>query len=299
MIYISPLSARIANRLGLLQTFRIGYTLRILKSVFKIPIIENREGFMYHLVISEPFVLHVYQQLYNAKDFMFVDVGVNFGQTLLKIKAVSAAASYIGLEPSGLCSYYTSHLIRINQLSDAQIIRCALADKAGILTLSGHSEGDTTASILEPSISEGQASFKEYVPVVTLDSLIPIIVSTGKEILLKIDVEGAEWMVFEGGEGFINQFRPVIVFENLPARQDNTRQQQQQLMSDFLTKKDFDLYLMDETNVCLLPISHIDNEEDLGKTNYIAIPSEKSLMFPQLLHEVKNTEDLNPSYVIK
>jgi len=290
MIYISPLLARIANRLGLLQIFRFGYTLKIFTSIFKIPIIENKEGLIYHLYISEPFFLNVYQQLLHNKDIMFLDVGVNFGQTLLKIKAISAGASYIGFEPSGLCSYYTSHLIKINSISDAQIIRCALADKPGILNLYGHSEGDTTASLLEPSIGDGEAGFKEYVPVVTLDSLIPIITGTGKEIILKVDVEGAEWMVFEGGKAFIEEFRPVIVFENLPARQDSAKQQKQKYISDFFADKEFYLYLLDESIGCLQIISHIDNKDDYNKTNLIAIPSEKANMFPKLISGEANVE---------
>lgn len=282
MIYVSPLSARIANRLGLLQIFRFGYTLKIFTSIFKIPILENKEGLIYHLYISEPFFLNIYQQLLGNKDIMFLDVGVNFGQTLLKIKAINAGASYIGFEPSGLCSYYTSHLIKTNNISDAQIIRCALADKPGVLNLYGHSEGDTTASLLEPSGGDSKYGFKEYVPVVTLDSLIPIITGTGKEIILKVDVEGAEWMVFEGGKAFIEEFRPLIVFESLPAWQDSAKQQKQKYISDFFANKGFYLYLLDESVGGLQKISHIDNKEDYNKTNFIAIPSEKSDMFPEL-----------------
>ncbi len=287
MIFISRLFARVANRLGLLEMFRIGYNFKILKSVFKIPVIENKEGFLYHLTISEPFILHLYKQLYDNENFMFLDIGVNFGQTLLKIKAVNPKASYIGLEPSGLCSYYTSLLIKINKFIDARIIRCALADKPGILTLYGHSEGDTVASILEPSTSGEEFSSREYVPVVTLDSLIPIVTSTGKEILLKVDVEGAEGLVFKGAELFINQFRPVIVFENLPAIQNEVMQSQQQYISNFFSAIKFNLYLLDEANSCLIAIKNIDNKSDYNKTNYLAIPSEKSHSFPQILNGVK------------
>ena len=286
MIFISQLSARIANRLGLLKVFRIGYLFKILNSVFKIPVIENNEGFLYHRTISEPFILHLYNQLYDSTDFIFLDVGVNFGQTLLKIKAVNSAASYIGFEPSGLCSYYTSHLIKINKFTDAQIIRCALADKPGVLTLFGHSEGDTVASIVASSMLQQEFASKEYVPVVTLDSLIPIITSTGKEMLLKVDVEGAEWMVFQGGEAFINQFRPVIVFENLPAGNDEAKQHEQQYISNFLSEKNYALYLLDETHARLSAITNIDNKVNQNTTNFLAVPSEKIYMFPQILKEV-------------
>lgn len=284
MIFVSSLSARIANRLGLIRIFRVGYTIQILKSTFKIPVIENKEGFRYHLTITEAYMLSVLQHLYNTIDFLFLDVGVNFGQTLLKVKAINPKAFYIGFEPSGLCSYYSSHLIKINQMTDAQVIRCALCDNPEMLTLYAKAEGDTMASILDTFIAKERVKVKEYIPGVTLDSLISIITSIGKEIILKVDVEGAEWIVFQGGEAFISQFRPVIIFECLTAGEDILRQQQQQAISAFLLGKGFELYLLNESTALPEKISVIDNKADGDKTNYLAIPSEKVHLFSKLLN---------------
>lgn len=229
-------------------------------------------------------MLSVLQHLYNTIDFLFLDVGVNFGQTLLKVKAINPKAFYIGFEPSGLCSYYSSHLIKINQMPDAQVIRCALCDKPEMLTLYAKAEGDTMASILDTFIAKERVNVKEYVPGVTLDSLIPIITSTGKEIILKVDVEGAEWIVFQGGQAFITQFRPVIIFECLTTGEDMLRQQQQQAISAFLLGKGFELYLLNESTALPEKISVIDNKADEGKTNYLAIPSEKVHLISKLLN---------------
>lgn len=263
------------NRVGLLSKFRIGYTLQVLTHTFKIPVIENKAGLFLHQSVGEPYLLKVFQDLYKRRNFIFFDVGVNFGQTLLKVKAVKPDATYIGFEPSGLCSYYTSHLIKVNNIPNATLIKCALSNTTGVLPLHSETEGDTRATIMKSSYP-GDDKYQEMVPVVTLDSLMPILNASGKDILLKVDVEGAEWLVFQGGEQFLDTCRPVVVFENLPCNEDTVMQEQQQAISTFFTKKKFNLYLLDEKKYLLQQITAIYNKKDYSKTNYLAMPSEQA-----------------------
>src|ERR1700712_729243 len=101
MLYVSSLMARILNRVGMLSVFRIGYKLKVLERTFKIPVLEGKEGILFHHKIGEPYLLEVFRELYKSKDYVFLDGGVNFGQTLLKIKAIKMDATYFGFEPSG------------------------------------------------------------------------------------------------------------------------------------------------------------------------------------------------------
>lgn len=283
MIFLNtPLQARIANRLGMISLFRLGYRQRIKKTTFKIPVIENREGLIYHLGVGEPFLLEVFEKLFAARKFTFLDAGVNFGQTLLKVKAVAPQAPYIGFEPSGLCAYYGSLLIKANRLHDARLIRCALSDKPGVLNLVAQSEGDTRATILENSLAQSEIVFSELVPVITIDSLIPILSEKGRDIILKVDVEGAEWMVFQGATNFVNEFRPVVIFENLPAT-DESKKKDQVSIAEFYLTNNYNLYLLDENNHRLEKISSINNPGNYSTTNYLAIPNEKLDWFPALL----------------
>lgn len=279
MIYVPPLIVRILNRLNVLSLFRIGYTLKLLNKSFQIPIIENKEGLIYNLNVAEPYLLTVFEQLYKVNNYTFLDAGVNFGQTLLKIKAVSKNAPYIGFEPSGLCSYYASYLIKVNGISHAKLIRCALSNCTGILPLHAQSEGDMRASLLEEMIGVGDSAFQELVPVVRLDSLISIITAAGKDIILKIDVEGVEWLVFQGAEEFIQQYRPIIIFENLPSEDNTKKQQNQQAITDFLNKIYYKIYLIDEENKTVTKIERIINFSEYSKTNYLTVPGEQSPFF--------------------
>ncbi len=282
MVYASSLVARSLNRLNLLGLFRVGYKLNILNHVFKIPIIENKEGLIYHLGVGEPYLLQVFRHLYEVKNYTFLDAGVNFGQTLLKIKAVDSDAAYIGFEPSGLCSYYTSHLIKVNKISNAKLIRCALSNNTGVLTLHAQSEGDTRATIIENSIELEEDIYQELVPVVPLDSLISIITEAGKDIILKIDVEGAEWLVLQGALQFIEGYRPIIVFENLPCQEDIDKKEQQKAITDFFNQIKYKLHVIDEGKSNLEKVSAIDNKEDYLKTNYLAVPEEQTSQFQML-----------------
>lgn len=283
MLFLTtPLQARIANRLKLLSLFRIGYKQRVLDTVFKIPVIENNEGLIYHLGVGEPFLLEVFKTLFDAKKFVFLDAGVNFGQTLLKIKGVAPNAPYIGFEPSGLCSYYVSVLIKANKLKNARLIRCALSDKPGVLTLFAESEGDTRATIITDSFPENQISSSELVPVVTLDSLIPIVTDSGNDIILKVDVEGAEWMVFKGATEFITSYRPVVIFENLPEAGNASKAEDQVSIGSYFISNSYNLYLLDEENHRIEKLEGISNKSNYTTTNYIAIPVEKTGDFPKL-----------------
>jgi hypothetical protein len=151
--------------------------------------------------------------------------------------------------------------------------------------LYGETEGDTRASILKDFMQLGEDAFEELVPTVTLDSLIPIITTSGKDIILKIDVEGAEWLVFQGAEKFINSFRPVVVFENLPFKTDKANEFLQQNISDFFHEREYEIYLIDEENKILSKIDVINNEKDYLNTNYLAVPTEQRHLFPILIRE--------------
>ncbi|HZG24360.1 MAG TPA: FkbM family methyltransferase [Chitinophagaceae bacterium] len=283
MIFLNnSMHARIVNRLKLMSVVRLGYKSRVLNTTFKIPVIENNEGLIYHLGVGEPYLLEVFSDLYKSRKYVFLDAGVNFGQTLLKIKAVAPDAPYIGFEPSGLCSYYTSLLIKTNALTNAKLIRCALSNKPGVLTLFAQAEGDTRATVLANSFATGKDLFQELVPAVTLDSLVPVVTASGKDIILKVDVEGAEWMVFQGAESFITEYKPVIVFENLPYQDDVDKQQRQQFISAFLGTKGYNIYLIDEEKKKLQAITAINNKQDFLRTNYLAITGEQSSQFKLL-----------------
>jgi hypothetical protein len=67
------------------------------------------------------------------------------------------------------------------------------------------------SGFLERSFDERQQIEKLTVKTVTLDTDLP---SDYVPALIKIDVEGAERQVFEGGIETITKFKPMIIFEH-------------------------------------------------------------------------------------
>src|SRR5690606_22235943 len=52
----------------------------------------------------------------------FLDVGVNVGQTLLKVKLVNKEANYLGFDPNPNCLFYLYCLIRCNKFENVTIL---------------------------------------------------------------------------------------------------------------------------------------------------------------------------------
>ena len=63
----------------------------------------------------------------KARGGLFVDVGVNLGQTLLKVKSIEPGRAYTGFEASTECVHYVSELIKANQFTNVTVIPVGLA----------------------------------------------------------------------------------------------------------------------------------------------------------------------------
>src|SRR5687767_11314100 len=78
-----------------------------------VPII-NKIG-IENLHLSEEWMCDVIEKLLSVKTGGFIDIGVNVGQTLIKLKLVDANVSYIGFDPNPVCVFYTKTLIKKNK----------------------------------------------------------------------------------------------------------------------------------------------------------------------------------------
>ena len=51
------------------------------------------------------------ENLLKKKNGAYLDIGVNIGQTLMKLKSVNPKIEYIGFEPNATCVHYVNKLI--------------------------------------------------------------------------------------------------------------------------------------------------------------------------------------------
>ncbi|MEQ8478574.1 MAG: FkbM family methyltransferase [Fulvivirga sp.] len=167
----------------------------------------------------EPWFYDLISYLINSKSsFTFFDVGVNLGQTLLKVKSINSSCSYFGFEPNSFCNFYVNKLVRLNGLKNSKVFPFGLSAKMGIeyLHFFNDSDADNEASIIKQFRDNFKRETVLPVPTFTLDYFCDTN-EISKIDFLKIDVEGAELEVIKGGISAIRRFDPIIIVEVLPA----------------------------------------------------------------------------------
>ncbi|MBO0835251.1 MAG: FkbM family methyltransferase, partial [Actinobacteria bacterium] len=133
--------------------------------------------------------------------------GANIGYfSLLASRAVGARGRVIAIEPNS----ENSRLILINAMAgrveNLQLLPIALAEAAGWSYFATHvgSNGGFRPG-MESDLRDGRGS---VVPTFPLDGLV-----NGPVHLLKVDVEGAEGLVFRGARRTIERYRPIVLSE--------------------------------------------------------------------------------------
>jgi FkbM family methyltransferase len=103
------------------------------------------------------------------------------------------------------------HRLLVDKYPSADVRHAAVSNEEGEKSFSYVRSVPARSGFLERSFDERQQIEKLTVKTVTLDTDLP---SDYVPALIKIDVEGAERQVFEGGIETITKFKPMIIFEH-------------------------------------------------------------------------------------
>lgn len=122
----------------------------------------------------------------------FIDVGANVG--MYTCLARQAGKPTIAIEPLPDNQRYLFWNLLDNDFSDVSVYPVALGAEPGLLTLYG---SGTAASFISGWAGAAQ---RTTVPVATLDSIVIGSSLVGQQMLIKVDVEGAERDVLKGAE---------------------------------------------------------------------------------------------------
>ena len=207
----------------------------------------------------------------------FVDVGVNVGQTLIKLRQFDAAVPYVGFEPNPVCYTYTQKLIAENRFGHCTLVPVGLSNAATVVSFHMRSDSDVGASTVDGfrKLGDGPHDVR-LVPVFTGDDMLERL-GTPQVSLLKIDVEGAELEVLQGFESTLGT-RPLVLCEILPLFSEDGpkgrfRKPRQDALLAFMRQAGYSLYriLPDAT---ALPLRDIEVHRDPELTNYIFAPQE-------------------------
>lgn len=195
----------------------------------------------------------------DEKKGAFVDVGVNIGQSLIRVKTTLPDIEYLGFEPNASCVSYSQELIRKNKFKSCKILNCALSENVQILELNKTFSDDVRASIiaqLRPN------AFSRVEDVLSLDFDLPF--SNQSISFIKIDVEGAEFDVLKGMERSIRKYQPIITCEVLDSHNTETldfSSNRANMLGDFLHSMDYGIIQLQTMNSGIISYNKIQSFE--------------------------------------
>jgi FkbM family methyltransferase len=263
---------KVLRRLHLLDFLNATFAHSINGKKFRIPV---RAGVGFELFFEkESWMAYTISKLLPLKSSsVFVDVGVNLGQTLLAVKSVNESIQYIGFEPNPICVAYLDVLKKVNRLS-ANIYPVGLSDATGIVVLYKDPNliGDSSATIVE-KFREIADREKVFVPVFGSDSLR--FLNEVKLGILKIDVEGAELEVLKSLQQFVLKDRPFIICEVLPVyNHENVFRLERQLQLEQILKAARYSINRIKPGHKLHELDQIGIHGEVKDSNYIFVPEE-------------------------
>lgn len=263
------------KKIELLPYFNINGEVRVNNLIIKVPVIKGI-GFG-NLYGTEPWMINLLEEIFKiGKGGAYYDVGVNLGQTLIKLKAVNPELEYIGFEPNPICVFYSKELIKANNYSKTSIFPVGVSNEDNIYSLSLFSDDDTdsSASMLNNFRPEQTTFRKEYIPCFHIERILEKY-GLPKIGVLKIDVEGAEREVLESFKNRIKNDRPFIQVEILPVyKQENIERLSRQLAIEALCHElDYSIFRVLKTDngnfIGLQKIAKIGIHSNLNWCEYL------------------------------
>jgi FkbM family methyltransferase len=262
------------------QMWRVNFTVRteMAGRPLRIPVVYGQG--LTNLAFLEPGIFGAFGRLFKLRTGTFFDVGVNVGQTLLKVKVLDPDRPYVGFETNPRCCQYVEELIRVNRFSGCTVIPAGLADRNGLVTLYLRSNVslDPMATMIS-DFGDEAASFRPQYAAVCRGDDAAARVKIDRLAVIKIDTEGAELEVLSGLAETIGRHRPFIVCEILPVGDarlpvGQIRLERQQKVQQLLREWEYDLFRL-HSDVRLQAMKDIGVHDDLALSNYVFAPCEQ------------------------
>lgn len=249
--------------------------IRLNKSAYKVPRLHVN-SFYKATYDSEPWLLVLLEKIHKAKNLnSIIDVGINIGQTLLKIKSINPDIKYVGFEPNPFCFSFVQQLIKTNDLSNCEIIPCGLSDKSQLLKLSLDTDlFDSSATLIE-GFREPKSQKFQFVSVLTFDSIVNGL-QLDKIDIIKIDIEGAELEAVIGLIKTLKKHKPIIIMEVLPSYsiENKFRINRQNKLSKILLAEAYKIFKIgnNRKKILLNEVLDFPIHKNFNDSDYLLIP---------------------------
>lgn len=270
---------KVLKKLNAFKFFNFSISRKFGGQKFVIPVSDNI-GYS-NLSTSEPWMLDVLKIILPIDNGSFVDVGVNTGQTLLKLKSVSIEVDYIGFEPNPFCVNYVNTLITRNQFKKTTIVPVGISDKTeiGVLNFIDNSKADSSASMIANFRKDHVIERQEYIPLFKIEDLMDKI-NLDNIAVLKIDVEGGELEVLTSFKELLLKSNPIILLEILPVyTDDNTfRLERQNKILAILSNLNYSIFRVIKNKDLFTGFEEVQDigiHSDLDACDYVIVPNNK------------------------
>ena len=280
-------TCRALDKLGLIGLFSFDFTHRIGAKSFTIPV-RGQVGYANLLPPTEGWMSKLIKRLLASRSGAVVDVGMNIGQTIIKIAASSDSVSYLGFEPNPICYSYCKELVEKNGLRSFSIFPVGLSETPDVVALyadKAHASGAST-------IKDFRADLERYpeihrVPVMAGDTILEKEVIEGLSFI-KLDIEGSELAALRGLKKTLSRTHAAVILEILPVytlereflRQRKARQDE---LLVFMKDLNYQALLILEDSGQLQAIDDIPVHGDMGRTNYMFLHMDNCHMFDDML----------------
>ena len=210
---------------------------------------------------------------------IFLDIGVNIGQTLLSLRSVDRQRPYVGFEPNVECVSIVRRIIKENNFEETTVIPAACSGEFGIARLFHYLDSafDSAASMV-PDFRDAETQRGETI--IISASVVPSLEALGVAHvgLIKIDVEGFEADVLEALEPILLRDRPPVLVEILPIRDSAERREAVGRIKDLLDRIDFVHMQITKTSgggfAGVKHCSRVGEQEKVELSDYLLAPRE-------------------------
>lgn len=178
-------------------------------------LIKDGVGIMNFIDDYEIWFDDILAKIIEKEDAVFIDIGANIGQTMLKVLPKRPNIRYYGIEPNPPCVRYLEALADVNKFKHVKIIESAISDADGEIELLTRYGDDILATTTHLFRKFTKYAVKTKVGMTTGDEVIDAENLTQVDII-KIDIEGGESKAIKGLMGTIKKFQPYMICEILP-----------------------------------------------------------------------------------
>lgn len=165
-------------------------------------------------IYQEDVILAI-QALAKKGDVVF-DVGGHHGlMAIVAGRVVGPEGNVISIEPNPWSRAELENNLKLNQALNVLVVPLAFSDKAGEVSFfAQQGTASWNSSLFNRFIGEGYTVKELKIPADTMDAYVNRSGYVPK--VIKIDVEGAEFLVLKGAQETIRSHRPILIMEFNP-----------------------------------------------------------------------------------